>query len=375
FPTANLNARRIASALEAPGCHRRTILEASETNIDRLGDLVTGDQIDRQSPFAITRGNKFEKVVTDHGMATVLSLAREHLGLEIPEARQKDLSAPSVRSEFPDTPSGRMNERRGLLTRQYVEQMLTNPEFAINLLRHAMTTLNFGGVMAYLEQDVLAFTIRGRIHVVEIKSFPQIDGRADPTKASATVRQAAVYVLSLQELARSVGASPDVVDTNVMIILPENLSFSATASVVDTSVQVRRLRRQLNEVPHTARILAGLPPGSCLPPLPRSNSSEEIAPSRAAAREALSALPCRFGDGCTSCPLFRFCRQEAAGQRLVARLGTQVAGVCGSVTTVDAALDLAAGRRNPADPGEAAAAEQLARSAAVLASIDGGRAA
>lgn len=376
FPTATLNARRIAAALEAPGCQRRTILEAAVTNIEKLAVLITGNEIDRQSPFAIARGNQFESKVTENGMAIVLALVRENLGLQISEARQKDLSAANVRLEFPGTPPGRpLNERRGLLTKQYVEQMLRNPEYAINLLRHAMTTLNFGGEMAYLEQDVLAFTVRGRIHVVEIKSYPKIDGRADPTKTSATVRQAAVYVLSLQELVRSIGASPDAVDTNVLIILPENLSFNATATVVDTAVHVLRLRRQLNAVPQTAHILAGLPPGTQLPPLPRSNSREDLAPARAAAREALSLLPRRFGDGCVSCPLFRFCREEAESERSVSRLGIQVAGACGSISTVDAALDLAAGRRDPSDAGEAAAAEHLARGAAALSLMIGGRAA
>lgn len=373
FPTANLNARRIAAALEAPGCHRRTVLEAGIVNLEKLGVLVTGDEADRQSPFAITRGNQFELQVTDHGMAAVLALVRKHLGLEIPEAREKDLSAASVRLEFPDIPPSQLNKLRARLTRQYVEQMLANPDYAINLLRHAMTRLDFGGEMAYLEQDVLAFTVKGRIHVVEIKSYPKIDGRADPTKASATIRQAAVYVLSLQELAVSIGASPQVVDTNVMIVLPENLSFQATAAVVDTQLQVRRLRRQLAEVPHAAAILDGLPAGTALPSLPDLENEAEAAAARVSARDALAHLPPRFGDGCVSCPLFRFCREEAERHQSVARLGTAIAGACGNITTIGAALDLAAGRRLPANAGEAAVGELLARGEAAVALVAGGR--
>lgn len=361
FPTANLNARRIAAALEVPGCHRRTVLEAGIVNLEKLGVLVTGDAADRQSPFAISRGKQFENQVTDNGMASVLALARTHLGLEIPEAREKDLSAASVRLEFPGIPPRKLNRHRARLTRRYIEQMLTNPEFAINLLRHGMTVLNFGGELAYLEQDVLAFTVKGRIHVVEIKSYPMIDGRADATKACATARQAAVYVLSLQELAVSIGAAADVIDTNVMIVLPENLSFRPTAEVVDTQSQVRRLRRQLPEVPRAAAILAGLPFGTALPSLPDSNNAREAAAARASAHEALAQLPPRFGDGCINCPLFRFCRDEAERQQTVARLGNAIAGACGNITTIGAALEFAAGCRRPADAGEAAAAELLAR--------------
>ena len=78
-----------------------------------------------------------------------------------------------------------MNDLRARLTRPRAEEMVTDPTQAYNLIRHAMTRLDFGGEAVYLEQDVLAFAVDGRIHVVEIKSYPRIDGRADPTKASA----------------------------------------------------------------------------------------------------------------------------------------------------------------------------------------------
>ena len=103
---------------------------------------------------------------------------------------------------------------------------------------------------------MLAFAIDGRIHVVEIKSYPRIDGRADPNKASATIRQTAVYVLSLQQLMVEISAPPDVVNTTTMIVLPENLFFRPTAVTIDIDMYVRRLRRQLASVPRAAEILA-----------------------------------------------------------------------------------------------------------------------
>lgn len=368
FPSTNPNARRVASALEAPGCHRRTVLDASAVDLDKLGALITGEQRDRQSPFAITRGNKFEASVTDNGMAVLLALAREHLGLSIPEARQKDLSAAAVKLEFPGlTPSG-LNERRTLITRQYVQQMLSVPNAAVNLLRHPMTSIDFGGRSVFLEQDALAFVADGRIHVTEIKSFACIDGQADPEKASATVRQAAVYVLSLQNLVESLGSSRDAVDTRVLIVLPQNLSFRATGIVVNVEMQVRRLRRQLAAVPRVIDILNGVPPGIKLPAAPTAGASvHEVEAASALAREALSHIPPRFGDGCVACPLFKACREEALNQRLVARLGNAVAGLCGDVTTINAALALSTGMRRPGNSSEAAVAEILDRSARAFA--------
>lgn len=373
FPAANFSARRIASALEAPGCHRRTVLDAASVDVDRLG-VLTGSPPDRQSPIAISRGKQFERQVTDNGMAAALSLVRTHLGLEIPEARTVDLSPGALKEAYPDAQGRTMNQLRARLTRQHIENMITSPDQAPNLIQHAMTTLPFGGETAYLEQDVLAFAVAGRIHVVEIKSFPAVDGRADPSKASETVRQTAVYLLSMQDLVVELGAPPDIVDTTVLVILPHNLSFRPIGLTVDAAMQVRRLRRQLAAVPAAAAVLDGLPDGVSLPALPAKNATPEArAEARSTAGTALAALPARFCDGCVSCPLFRFCRTEADSQQLASRLGSEVAGGCGEVTTIGAALDLASGRRRPESPAEAAVADLLARGAAAARLATGAR--
>jgi hypothetical protein len=373
FPRQALNARRVAGALEAPGCQRRTVLDAAAVNLEKLGSLITGAAGDRQSPFAITRGNQFEKQVVANGMAEIVSLARRHLDLTIPEVRQCDLSAAVLKEQYPGVTGARMNELRANLTRRRIEEMLTDSTQAYNLIRHAMTRLDFGGETVYLEQDVLAFAIDGRVHVVEIKSYPRIDGRADPTKASATVRQTAVYVLSLQQLAAEIGAPPDVVNTTTMIVLPENLSFRPTAVTADINMYVRRLRRQLASVPQAVEILDGIPGGTQLPVYPGDGAGAgELAAAAAAAREALAPLAPRFTDGCVSCPMFRHCRDEAELHHSTARLGSAVAGACGNVTDIGAALDLAQGRRAPADASEQAVAAILARGVAAARLSAGG---
>ncbi len=365
FPRQLLNARRVAGALEAPGCYRRTALDAAAVNLDKLGSLVSGVPRDRQSPFAISRGNQFEQQVTANGMAEIVSLARQHLDLEVPEVRQHDLSASALREAYPGVTGTKMNELRATLTRQRALEMLDDPTNAYNLIRHAMTRLDFGGEAVYLEQDVLAFAVNGRIHVIEIKSYPRIDGRADPAKASATVRQTAVYVLSLRQLMLEIGAPRDVVSTMTMIVLPENLSFRPTGVAIDIDMHVRRLRRQLASVPRAADILDAVPDGTRLPPHPSKEASpSQVAAAATAAREALAPLPSRFTDGCVSCPLFRHCRDEAELHGSTARLGSAVAGACGNVTDIGAALDLAKGSRVPADASEAAVAAALTRGAA-----------
>lgn len=367
FPKATLNARRVAASVETPGCNRRAVLDAGVVNVEKLGELVSDQPRDRESPFAIMRGNQFEKKVNDNGMAEILSLVRHHYGLEIPEARQLDLSRAAIAEQYKGLTPSQLRDQRERLTRQAVQQMLVDPNYAFNLIRHSVTTLQFAGEIAHLEQDALAFAIRGRIHVVEIKSFARIDGRADPKKANATVRQSAVYVMSLQDLVESLGADPRIVDTRVMIVLPENLSFAATADIFDTKMHVRRLRRQLAEVPNAAQILRDFNCSISLPSAPKKGQPEEATTAaRSQAKLALSQMPARFGDACVSCSLFGFCREEADRIRSIARLGSAVAGACGTVTDIDNAIALAAGARKPASNAERAVAESLGRGASVF---------
>nr|WP_246258942.1 hypothetical protein [Streptomyces typhae] len=64
-----------------------------------------------------------------------------------------------------------------------------------------MLTLDVAGTPAYLEPDAVVVAPDGTWTVVEIKSFPMIDGSADAAKVGAAARQSAVYVLALEEVA------------------------------------------------------------------------------------------------------------------------------------------------------------------------------
>lgn len=364
-PAAPMTARRLAATLEAPGCARRALLDAAAVDVDRLAAAL-GAPDDRQSPFAITRGNRFEHSLTTDGMPDIVALTRQHLGLDIPEVRQVDLSLEAVRAAFPDAD----NTRRATLTRHEVRRMLAGDPAGHNLLRHPMTTLQVGGVTAWLEQDVLAFAHAGRLHVVEIKSYPCIDHKADADKVGASARQAAVYVLSLMELAEQLGYDRNAVSTRVLLIMPKNLGLVPVGTVVDVRLPVTRLRRRLAAAPDIASVLGGLPPGLALPALPgRRASQQDKDAARAAAAEVVGAVAPRFGDPCLQCPLFRSCRAEAEAQGLTSRLGNATSNACGSVTSVDRALALASGDARPADAAEAAVAAALSRGAAAAALI------
>jgi hypothetical protein len=357
FPSAPFDARRIAATLEQPGCGRRTTLDAAHVHLNRLSELL-GAPIARQSPFAITRGKAFERLVMDSGMAVLLSVVRAELGMAITDVRQVDLSAEQVAATYGKSTSA----RRLALTRQRIMEMLGGDATAASLLRHPLFAISVAGVEQHVEADVLALVQGGRLHIIEIKSFQAIDGRPDAGKVAETALQSAVYVLAIEDLVQSIGLPNTVVSPDVLLVIPRDFSFTAVGYRMNVRTRVSRLRRQLASLPSASAIADLLPADLRLPPLPGKTATEtEVEVARRLAGDVLAAIAPTFGDGCASCPLFRFCRDEARTAGSVVALGSAIAADIGDVGTFDAALALARGERTPSSPAETAVADTLGR--------------
>jgi hypothetical protein len=361
LPIKPLNARRIAAGLDQPGCARRQLLDAAAVSLDDVARLLDCPEAG-QSPFAISRGNTFEQRVFDNEMAELIALVKAKLGYDIADVTQVDLSAQRIQQTF-----GRCdNELRVTETLRHFAAMLASGPDACSLLRHPMTTLDVGGITACLEADAISFYAGGQLITIEVKSFPAIDGVPDPGKTAAALMQAAVYVLSLQAAVAALNYDPNIVSTRVLLVLTRDFTLNPVGFVYDIASKVRRLRRRLDNLPATAELAASIPAGVSLPTPPgRGSSSAEWARAARQAADAVSALDCRFGDGCMSCTLFRFCRDEARASGAVNATGSAVAEVCGDVATVATALHLADGTITASTPAESAVASHLGRAAAV----------
>jgi hypothetical protein len=367
MPLRPLDARRIAGGLDQPGCPRRQLLDAASTPLDAIAELLNCPEA-AQSTLALTRGNAFEQRVFDNGMAELIAIVRSELEYELEHVAQVDLSAEQVRATF-----GRSdNALRVRETRNRLSAMLSGDPNACCLIRHPMMTLIVGGVNAYLEADAVSFYAGGQLTTVEVKSFAAVDGFPDPAKTAAALRQAAVYIIALQDTVAGLGFDPALVSTRVLLVLTRDFSLSPVGFVRDIASSVRRLRRRLNSLPATAELAAVIPADLSLPALPgRRAAAEERRSAATEVAEVVSAIGSRFGDGCMSCPLFRFCRDEARMSGAVTATGSAVAEVCGDVQTVDAALDLASGLATPNCAAEAAVASHLGRAAAVAGRLAG----
>ncbi|MEU8658049.1 hypothetical protein [Actinoplanes philippinensis] len=365
----DLDARRIAGLLEAPGCHRRLVVDAASLNLPVLVDLLDCPR-SRISPHATRRGQRFEHNVLDNAMAELVPLARTHLGMDITEVRQADLDKSQLRTQHPNLGKDAIRKMRLDETRHHVQAMLDNDRQALNLIRHPLIAFPVAGVTANLEPDVLAYASgRGRtLTPVEVKSFPlQHKTYADPNKVGAAARQVAVYIVALRQLVQECGADPDRVSDDTLLVLTSGFSIRPDASLVNIAEHVGHLERALNNYPRIGDILGDLPTLISLPaPPPPDASKSDKEDAKAQTKEAIAALPMRYGDGCASCPMLAFCTSEAQKTDAVAQLGTNAANTCGDVMTISATFDLIAGRRRPATGAERAVAHDFNRAAQAL---------
>jgi hypothetical protein len=346
-PPKRYDARTIAALTRNPACARRAVLDAAGVDKEHLARRVGFPPSFGQSPFAIARGNMFEARVRAEEYVELLRLLREDLGIDLPEVSYADLGS-TDRAE--ETLPARHARSQSRLSRAigYADGERGRCGGAASLFVHPLLRMLVGGQNVYLEPDLVAVERGGTVHVIEIKSFPMIDGQADGEKAAAAAIQAAVYVLALR---RALGR-PELVSDEIVLVCPKDFSNTPAATTVDVRRQILVLEHQLARLTSIDRQLDRLPAeltfdvGRC-----------DGVPVRSAVElaDALGHLPARYVPDCLSvCEMAFFCRDEAVGR--TAALGVDVCEQLGGVETVTEALGLADGTVAPADDQTEAAA-------------------
>ncbi|MFE2475519.1 hypothetical protein [Streptomyces sp. NPDC059389] len=335
-PPRPLDARALAALAANPGCGRRALLDGAGVDKTALAAALGSPAAFGQSQFAIVRGNSFEARVKGDGGAELLRLVHQHLGAGAeppgPDARVPDLTAAG--------PEGRA-ARTALALREATAAGAASG--AWTLLDHPMLALEVAGSPAYLEPDAVVVHPDGRWTVVEIKSFPMIDGAADAAKVGAAARQAAVYVLALEKTAGKLASA--VVGHTVLLVCPKDFSNLPAAAPVDIRRERAVTRRQLERLTRVEELAAALPEGLSFDP---ARPAEELT-------EAVAAVSAAYAPEClAACELAFHCRERARAADAVTALGRSVRGELGALTTVEEALAAAAGSGGPDDPTAAA---------------------
>jgi len=342
-----LDARALAALAANPGCRRRAILDGAGVDKARLASALGAPSVFGQSQFAFVRGNAFEAKVKADGGTELLRLAHEKL----------DRSAePPAGASVPDLtaqgPEGRA-ARTALALRE-----ATGASGTWTLLDHPMLALDVAGSPAFLEPDAVIVHPDGSWSVVEIKSFPMLDGSADPAKVGAAARQAAVYVLALEEVAARLGP-PARVRHRILLVCPKDFSNLPTASAVDVRKQRAVTARQLTRLTRIQEIADALPEDVCFSPeLP----AEQLA-------AAVESVPATYAPEClSSCELAFHCRERSREAGAVTCLGRPVRAELGGLSTVGEVLAAARGEAgDPEDPVVAALRRAAALRAEALA--------
>ncbi|MBJ6638825.1 hypothetical protein H4K36_14775 [Streptomyces sp. DHE7-1] len=349
-PAKALDARALAALAANPGCSRRAILDGAGVDKAVLADRLGAPSGFGQSQFALTRGNAFEAKVKADGGAELLRLVHSRLdpGAEPPAgASVPDLSAHG--------PEGRA-ARTALALREAVEAG------GWTLLDHPMLALDVAGSLAFLEPDAVVVHPDGSWTVVEIKSFPMLDGSADPAKVGAAARQSAVYVLALEDVAARLAPAPRV-RHRVLLVCPRDFSNLPTASAVDVRKQRAVTARQLARLTRVEDIAGTLPEGTCFAP---DRPAEELT-------AAVESVPAAYAPECLStCELAFHCRDRSRADGAVTSLGRPLRAELGGLTTVEDVLSAARGESgDPDDPAVAALRRAAALRAEALAEAAG----
>ncbi|WKX74221.1 hypothetical protein [Streptomyces sp. XD-27] len=352
-----LDARALAALAANPGCRRRTLLDGAGIDKRALARALGSPATFGQSQFAHQRGNVFEARVTADGGAELLRLLYERLGgaaSGLPAPEPGTVLSPDLTAVGPQGRTAR--------TALALREATAAGRWA--LLDHPMVSLDVAGSPAFLEPDAVVVRPDGTWTVVEIKSFPLIDGAADPAKVGAAARQAAVYVLALERVAERIGG-PDRVHAHALLVCPKDFSNLPTAELVDVRKQRSVTRRQLTRLTRVEEIAAALPGGTTFD---LRLADDGRTPTRPAAElaAAVDAVDAAYAPEClAACELAFHCRQRARAVGSVEALGRGARGELGGLATVADVLAAARYEIGPsADPGDPAV--EALRRAAVL---------
>ncbi|MCG6493920.1 hypothetical protein [Kitasatospora sp. A2-31] len=347
LPPKPYDARKITALTTNPGCDRRAVLDAAGVDKAALARRMGFDPRFGQSPFAITRGLAFEELVKRDGHAELFRLLRQQTGAPVAEAAVTDLNDVGGNASL----AVRQKESARL-----IERMAAGDADRL-ILDHPVLTLEVAGGTAYLEPDALTHRVGGRFHLVEIKSFPAIDGVADPLDVAQAAKQAAVYAIALRRAFAAAGHDPDLVADQFLLVCPKDFGNRPYGRLVDLRQERDTIAFQLERLRRTADLIVSLPAEATFDASDESNrSADELASS-------VSALDAAYSPGCLSfCEMARFCREEAERCALPARLGSGMRNVMpglDSTRTVLAHLGDASGQA--VDPGQAEVLDHLLR--------------
>jgi hypothetical protein len=350
---------RLAGFASHGHCPTASLAFAEGFDLDRVLQGTEYADPFGQSEFMFERGRMFERLVKqDAGdghcrYGPLLELLRENLGFEAPEARIVNL-----RQEL-----GTDMAARARRTRRLLGEMADGREGFANIVDGAVLQASVAGDVANYEADGLAFRLGGLLRVVEIKSFPVVDGRADTVALAAALDQGALYILLVRMALEAEGLDPGLASDELVLVTPRNVGLTPTLHLRRVTARIARIRRLLEAIPTV--LPAGAAGGASRFQDVASGDGRTAEERIDSALEICDEVGTEFGAACQGCGMYRLCRDRAFRLGAVELAGEEVARGLAGIADLGRAAELAEG--GLPTPMEAAAAETLVRTAGLRA--------
>jgi len=359
-PRRSPNVRTLARFAANSKCALASLGFAAQVDFDKLLVKTRFEVPFGQSPFAFRRGNLFEDTLRKDDYLPMRQLLASELGGD-----PKDAKVINLRLGYPKSREGMA--QRADATRGIIARILADAADAPNLIDGAVLQRRVGGVLAHFEADAVAAQFGSPILAGEIKSFPTVDGQADPDKVGAAISQVAIYVLLLRELVEELGGDAARVSGRALLITPKNTGLQPTLTSKEIGREVDRASRILSDAPRAVDIAAALP--TELPSFEVVASAKLSEDQRVdAASQLADAVGTCYGPGClSSCGMSRLCRERAYASGSPTRIGGSLVRLLPGITSLDRAGQLADGATPSVD--EVPVAHELTRAAELLDTI------
>ncbi len=344
-----LNARTASALVTSTRCDARRALDVARIDKSAVAEALGHPMPRGQSPFALGRGNQFERRVKRDEYLELIELLRP-MGFEAAEADILDF-----RDDAPFVPkkADEVLAKRAALTRKAIVEIAKGEAPPGRLIDGGALEWTIGGMSVRLEADALAWWVSGKLRVIEVKSFPVEWGQIPKEKVVAASWQTAVYVAALQDLLEEEGLDPGLVSTEIFLVCPRNTGMKPELVRHEVGPQLRLLRRHSTRQVPIAQIAdrAG----------DVSVDVTKVAPSKRAAtlRGTIEKLGPAYQPSCLStCELAAYCRSCAQHEGDLAVMGGEVLQVSVGITSLHRAAALLRGTK--AKPEEADFAELAA---------------
>lgn len=325
-----LGARGLERMARNPSCRLLKALTVAGLSPATVVQQVYGEPPrEQQSPFAIGAGNQFESGVFENGAARLLNAYRSAGRLSLTECRVVNVP------EFAPGINQTAMARRQAISLRLMRAKLAGETWAPNLIIKPRLRVTLLGLTFNIEPDALVAADGDAFYrPVEIKSYPDRDGKTDAADVRGACRQAAVAVVALRDVTAQSGA------TDVQLLVPARGdlvlripgSYRPTLRPMPLEGEVDSLERALVEAPRnlgeTEALLAAIGASAALD-----------------ARTVVDQLPNNYKENCREfCALAGQCKQRAVAQSDPVLLGSRAREEWAAAGSIQRVLELLDGR-------------------------------